>query len=83
MFKRLFWVSVGVTIGVIGVTKAQAYVRAHTPEPARTFVFGDQQPLDAAFTVETVKHLVQDFTQHRRAREQQLIAQYSDQRARH
>lgn len=76
MFKRLFWVSIGVVIGVIGVTKAQAYMRAHTPEPARTFVFGDQQPLDAAFTVETAKQLFEDFKQHRRTREQELAAQY-------
>ena len=28
MFKRLFWVSIGVGIGVVAVTKAQAYVKA-------------------------------------------------------
>ena len=30
MFKRLFWISIGVGIGAVAVTKAQAYV-----EPAR------------------------------------------------
>ena len=32
MFKRLFWVSIGVGIGVVAVTKAQAYVKANTPD---------------------------------------------------
>ena len=31
MFKRLFWISIGVGIGAVAVTKAQAYVKANTP----------------------------------------------------
>ena len=27
MFKRLFWISIGVGIGAVAVTKAQAYVK--------------------------------------------------------
>ena len=29
MFKRLFWISIGVGIGAVAVTKAQAYVKAN------------------------------------------------------
>ena len=36
MFKRLFWVFIGVGIGVVAVTKAQAYVKANTPDPANS-----------------------------------------------
>ena len=38
MFKRLFWVFIGVGIGVVAVTKAQAYVKANTPDTARQFL---------------------------------------------
>ena len=31
MFKRLFWIGVGVTVGALAVIKAQAYVKANTP----------------------------------------------------
>ena len=40
MFKRLFWIGVGVTVGALAVIKAQAYVKANTPDAARAFVFG-------------------------------------------
>ena len=43
MFKRLFWVSIGVGIGVVAVTKAQAYVKANTPDTARQFLLGPDQ----------------------------------------
>ena len=32
MFKRIFWVGVGVAIGIVAVTKAQAYVPMKTLE---------------------------------------------------
>ena len=35
MFKRLFWIGVGVTVGALAVIKAQAYVKANTPDAAR------------------------------------------------
>ena len=38
MFKRLFWISIGVGIGAVAVTKAQAYVKANTPDAARQFL---------------------------------------------
>ena len=38
MFKRIFWVGVGVAIGIVAVTKAQAYVKANTPDAARQFL---------------------------------------------
>ena len=40
MFKRIFWVGVGVAIGIVAVTKAQAYVKANTPDAARQFLLG-------------------------------------------
>ena len=43
MFKRIFWVGVGVAIGVMAVTKAQAYVKANTPDAARQFLLGPDQ----------------------------------------
>ena len=38
MFKRIFWVGVGVAIGIVAVTKAQAYVKANSSclAPIRT-----------------------------------------------
>ncbi len=43
MFKRIFWVGVGVAIGVVAVAKAQAYVKANTPDTARQFLLGSDQ----------------------------------------
>ena len=43
MFKRLFWISIGVGIGAVAVTKAQAYVKANTPDAARQFLLGPDQ----------------------------------------
>ena len=43
MFKRIFWMGLGVTAGVVLVTKAEAYVRANTPKRAREFVLGEDQ----------------------------------------
>ena len=40
MFKRLFWISIGVGIGAVAVIKAQAYVKANTPDAARQFLLG-------------------------------------------
>ncbi|OXN01690.1 hypothetical protein [Bifidobacterium vansinderenii] len=81
MFKRIFWVSLGVGIGIMAVTKAQAYVKAHTPEPARQFVFGpdEEQP---PITLQTVQALFDDFQQHRRDREEQLNREFIERTAR-
>ena len=43
MFKRIFWVGVGVAIGIVAVTKAQAYVKANTPDAARQFLLGPDE----------------------------------------
>lgn len=40
MFKRIFWFLVGFASGLVVASKAQAYVRAHTPRMAREFVLG-------------------------------------------
>ena len=36
MFKRIFWVGVGVAIGIVAVTKAQAYVPDQDNVPMKT-----------------------------------------------
>ena len=72
MFKRLFWISIGVGIGAVAVTKAQAYVKANTPDAARAFVFGP----DVA--VRTLEGLFNEFNETRRAREAELNTKYAD-----
>ena len=64
MFKRLFWISIGVGIGAVAVTKAQAYVKANTPDAARQFLFGPDQD--------------HEFNETRRAREAELNTKYAD-----
>ena len=58
MFKRLFWVFIGVGIGVVAVTKAQAYVKANTPDTARQFLLGPDQD---HVTMRTLEGLVNEF----------------------
>ena len=75
MFKRLFWVSIGVGIGVVAVTKAQAYVKANTPDAARQFLLGPDQD---HVTMRTLEGLVNEFNATRRAREAELNTKYAD-----
>ena len=75
MFKRLFWVFIGVGIGVVAVTKAQAYVKANTPDTARQFLLGPDQD---HVTMRTLEGLVNEFNATRRAREAELNARYAD-----
>ena len=70
MFKRLFWVSIGVGIGVVAVTKAQAYVKANTPDTA---LGPDQDHV----TMRTLEGLVNEFNATRRAREAELNSKYA------
>ncbi|NEG54599.1 hypothetical protein [Bifidobacterium platyrrhinorum] len=73
MFKRIFWVGLGFSLGVIAVTKAQAYVRANTPDTARQFLLGPDQD---HVGVRTLEGLVNEFNATRRAREAELNRQY-------
>ncbi|KAB8293572.1 hypothetical protein [Bifidobacterium avesanii] len=73
MFKRIFWIGVGVAAGVVLAAKAQAYVKAHTPDGARQFVLGPDQD---NVTVRTLAALWEDFNQAREAREAELSARY-------
>ena len=66
MFKRIFWVGVGVAIGIVAVTKAQAYVKANTPDAARQFLLGPDQD---NVPMKTLEGLVNEFNATRRARE--------------
>ena len=75
MFKRLFWIGVGVTIGVVTASKARAYVKAHTPAGARDFVFGHDTTNVA---VSTLQGLYDEFQETHRAREAELNRQYID-----
>ena len=75
MFKRLFWVGLGVVAGVVAVSKAQAYVKANTPDKARQFLLGpDQENVG----MRTLEGLVNEFTQVRRTREAELNNRCSD-----
>ena len=75
MFKRLFWVGLGVVAGVVAVIKAQAYVKANTPDKARQFLLGpDQENVG----MRTLEGLVNEFTQVRRTREAELNNRYID-----
>ena len=58
MVKRLFWIAVGVAIGIVAVSKAQAYVKANTPDSARQFLLGPDQDHVA---VRTLEGLVNEF----------------------
>ena len=71
MFKRIFWVGVGVAIGIVAVTKAQAYV--NTPDAARQFLLGPDQD---NVPMKTLEGLVNEFNATRRAREAELNRQY-------
>lgn len=75
MFKRLFWIGLGVGIGVAAVVKAQAYVKANTPDVARQFLLGPDQE-DVA--MRTLQGLWSEFNTVRRAREDELNKQYAN-----
>ncbi|PJM80135.1 hypothetical protein [Bifidobacterium scaligerum] len=73
MFKRIFWVGLGMAVGIVAVTKAQAYVKANTPDKARQFLLGPDQEHVA---VRTLEGLINEFNTTRRAREDELNRQY-------
>ncbi|HAK71209.1 hypothetical protein [Bifidobacterium sp. UBA6881] len=75
MFKRFLWVSIGVGIGVMAVTKAQAYVKANTPDKARQFLLGPDQD---HVTMRTLEGLFHEFNTVRQAREAELNAKYAN-----
>lgn len=74
MFKRLFWIGLGFAAGVIAVSKANAYVKANTPDAMRQFVLGPDQD---HVTIRTLEGLVNEFNATRRAREAELNKAYS------
>ncbi|KFI46777.1 hypothetical protein GA0061078_0530 [Bifidobacterium bohemicum] len=73
MFKRLFWFLIGFGSGVVAVSKAEAYVRANTPDKARQFVLGPDQNNVA---VRTLAGLLNDFNAVRVGREAELNDKY-------
>lgn len=73
MVKRLFWIAVGVAIGIVAVSKAKAYVKANTPDSARQFLLGPDQDHVA---VRTLEGLINEFNATRRAREAELNERY-------
>lgn len=74
MFKRLFWFSIGFAAGVVAVCKAEAYVRANTPDRARQFVLGPDQDNVAA---RTLAGLFNQFNEVRLDREAELNDKYA------
>ena len=79
MFRRLFWFGMGFAAGVIAVSKANAYVKANTPDAMRQFVLGPDQDHVA---VRTLEGLVNEFNATRRAREAELNRTYAERSAR-
>ena len=73
MFKRIFWVGVGVAIGIVAVTKAQAYVKANTPDAARQFLLGPDQD---NVPMKTLEGLLKESYVTRRALEAVVKRQY-------
>ena len=77
MFKRLFWMCVGIVIGVLAVTKARAYVKAKMPSAASKFMF-DEDPKN--ITLNTVLGLFKDFNTSRKNHEAELNSSYARRR---
>ncbi|MCH9275246.1 hypothetical protein JS533_003000 [Bifidobacterium amazonense] len=75
MFKRIFWLGLGFAAGVIAVSKANAYVKANTPDAMRQFVLGPDQD---HVTMRTLEGLVNEFNATRRAREAELNRTYTE-----
>ncbi|KFF31157.1 hypothetical protein [Bifidobacterium bombi] len=75
MFKRIFWLSAGFCFGVVAVSKAEAYVRANTPDKARQFVLGPDEDNVAS---RTLGGLIGEFNAARRNREDELSRKYAD-----
>lgn len=73
MLKRLFWIGVGMSAGIVLVAKAQAYVKARTPGAARQFVLGPDQN---NVTIRTLQGLWEDFNAARTQREEELAGKY-------
>ncbi len=73
MFKRIFWFAVGFAAGVITVSKASSYVKAHTPQGAREFILGADQD---NVPMRTLSGLVEDFMKYQKQREDELNKQY-------
>ena len=69
MFKRLFWVSIGITLGIVIAAKARAYVATHTNDSARQFVFGPDQE---HVTQRTLFTLIDEFNAARQRKEDEL-----------
>lgn len=76
LFRKLFWVSVGVGLGVYGYAKFRAYARAHTPKAAATFLMGPELT-DSEAMVSTARSLASEFTQAQQAREAELTRRFT------
>ncbi|OZG49973.1 hypothetical protein [Bombiscardovia coagulans] len=75
MFKRVFWIGTGIVVGVVAVSKAQAYVRANTPQKAREFILG---PDEDNVGQRTLFGLLTQFQQVMKTREDELNNQYTE-----
>ena len=79
MFKRLFWIGVGVTVGALAVIKAQAYVKATPLTPHERSC---SARIRTMWGMRTLEGLVNEFNATRRAREAELNQHYIDRAAR-
>ena len=70
--KKLFYFSLGVTIGVIMVSKARAYVKNKLPQDASSFLFSNERNLPAT----TLQALLQEFSMAMEEKEKQLADKF-------
>ena len=70
--KKLFYISLGVAIGVIMVSKARAYVKSSLPDKASSFLF----PEDGNLPASTLQALLAEFSSAMEEKEKQLADKF-------
>ena len=70
--KKLFYLSLGMAIGVVMVSKARAYVKNSLPDKASSFLFPDEEGLPAS----TLQALLQEFSSAMAQKEKQLADKF-------
>ena len=70
--KKLFYISLGVAIGVIMVSKARAYVKSSLPDKASSFLFPEEGSLPAS----TLQALLAEFSSAMEEKEKQLADKF-------
>ena len=71
--KKLFYLSLGVAIGVIMVSKARAYVKSSLPDKASSFLFSGE---DVNLPASTLQALIAEFSCAMEEKEKQLADKF-------